>query len=310
MKNIFVPFSLLLLGIFAALSPINALAVDAKLSGYTKMRYTWDQSQDPKSQFSVKDLRLKWTLKISELAQLVAETNFTSNVTLKEALIQLNLPQKGILQFGQIKIPFGYERPLSGAYLETPTKATVLEKLFPNQEYDQGIRWSPKSFLTIALVNGTGENRADNNNYKDLVLRFADKQQSLSYGSSLYFGKQRIGSRDVTKDRYGIDLLWQKKNDILRGEAIWGKDEEKDSKGWFIQYRHNLPSTSYVLRYQYYDGVSSFNTTNNQWTTMQEKAWVFGPMFYLDKNTILSLMYTLKEGKDNDSFVLQLQVNY
>jgi len=43
---------------------------------------------------------------------------------------------------------------------------------------------------------------------------------------------------------------------------------------------------------------------------MQEKAWVFGPMFYLDKNTILSLMYTLKEGKDNDSFVLQLQVNY
>lgn len=294
----------------SALFLSNALPMETKLSGYTKIRYTWDQTKEPQSEFSVKDLRLKWTLKITDIATLVAEPNFTSQVVLKEAYIQLNLPNRTTFQFGQLKVPFGYEMPLSGAYLETPTIATVLSKLFPNQTYDQGIRWLPSKFLTIAVVNGVGENAKDNNNSKDFVIRLADKRDALSYGSSMYFGKQKVGGKDVIKDRYGIDLMWQEKKAVLRGEAIWGRDEDKTSNGWFIQYRYNLPKISYILRFQYYDGVSSYDDKNKKWKLMNEKAWVFGPMVHLDKSTILSLMYTLKDGKDNDNFVLQLQVIY
>lgn len=288
----------------------SALPIETKLSGYTKMRYTWDQTKEPQSEFSVKDLRLKWTLKITDIATLVAEPNFTSQVVLKEGYIQLNLPNKTTLQFGQLKVPFGYEMPLSGAYLETPTIATVLSKLFPNQTYDQGIRWLPNKVLIIAVVNGVGENAKDNNNSKDLVIRYVNKKDALSYGSSMYFGEQKVGGKDVRKNRYGIDLMWQEKKTVLRGEAIWGKDEDKTSNGWFIQYRYNLPKISYILRHQYYDGVSSYDDKNKKWKLMDEKAWVFGPMFHLDKSTTLSLMYTMKDGEDNDNFVLQLQIIY
>jgi len=37
---------------------------------------------------------------------------------------------------------------------------------------------------------------------------------------------------------------------------------------------------------------------------------IFGPMFYLEKNTILSFIYTLQEGKKNDSFMMQIELIY
>ncbi|MBC7329262.1 hypothetical protein H5T88_02780 [bacterium] len=288
-----------------------AFSAEATLSGYTKIRYTWDQSQEPKSQFSVKDLRLKYTLKISRLVTLVAEPNFTSKVVLKEALVQLNLENKNQLRMGQIKVPFGYEMPLSGAYLEVPAIANSLQKLFPNQTYDAGLLYISRNRVAIAVVNGTGENTKDNNNAKDVAIRFYnyDKKDS-SYGTSLYFGKQRIGGRDVKKNRAGIDLMTQRNNTILRGEAIWGKDGDENSNGWFLQLRQNAKDVAYILRYEHYDGVDKYDDKTDKWKTLKENRFVFGPIFYLDKNTMLSLMYTKSSLDYRDSFVLQLQVNY
>ncbi|MBC7327313.1 hypothetical protein H5T87_04265 [bacterium] len=303
LKKLFlVTFSLALLKI--------APAADVKLSGYTKMRYVWNQTADPESQFTLQDLRLKNTVKVSDIATLVAEGNFTSTVSTTDAYIQLKLGNNGqALKFGQAKIPFGYEMPLSGAFLETPSIATVLQKLFPNQTYDQGIFYYPNKFLSIALVNGTGRNTKDNNNQKDLIIHFADKKDKLSYGASLYVGKQRASTKDVTKNRSGIDLLWNCGKSVLRGEAIWGKDQDETSKGWFIQWRYNADKTSYIMRYEYYNGVDKYDTKKG-WIKTEEKAFLFGPMFYLDKNTILSAIYTAAKGSGNDNFMLQLEVIY
>jgi len=286
-------------------------SAEATLSGYTKMRYTWDQSQNPKSQFSVKDLRLKYTLKLSPLVTLVAEPNFTSNVVLKEAFIQLNLEKKSQLRMGQIKVPFGYEMPLSGAYLEVPAIANSLQKLFPNQVYDAGLLYILQNRVAVAVVNGTGENTKDNNNAKDVAIRFYNyDKKDFSYGTSFYFGRQRVGGRDVTKNRGGIDLMTQRKNTILRGEAVWGKDEDENSNGWFLQLRQNAKDVAYILRYEHYDGVDKYDDKTNKWARLNENRFVFGPMFYLDKNTMLSLMYTKSSLDDRDSCVFQLQVNY
>jgi hypothetical protein len=286
-------------------------SAEATLSGYAKMRYAWDQSQDPKSQFYIKEFKLKYALKISPLATVVVEPNLTSNVTLREAIIQLNLDNKSQLRMGQEKVPFGYEIPLSGKYLEVPERANSLQKLFPNQEYDDGLFYILQNRVIIAVVNGTGANTKDNNNAKDVVARFYNyDKKDFSYGTSFYFGRQRVGGRDVTKNRAGIDLMTQRKNTILRGEAVWGEDENENSKGCFLQLRQNSKDVAYILRYEHYDGVDKYDDKKNEWKTLKENRYVFGPMFYLDKNTMLSLMYTKSSLDDRDSCVFQLQVNY
>ncbi len=285
-----------------------SLPLQPALSGYTKIRYTWDEKKDPQMDFSLKDVRLKNTLNVTELSTLVVELNITSKVVLKEGYVQLKR-EEGTLRFGQFKIPFGYEMPLSGALLETPTIPTVFLKLFPNQTYDQGLIWVFGKKMQFALVNGTGENTPDNDNAKDLVLRFSDKDKFFSYGASVYLGKQKQGDKDWTKNRWGMDFILNKGKGIITSEVIWGRDGEEDSKGWYIKYRYNLPSLSYIIKYEYYEGVDSFDTKMGKWGRMEEKAFIFGPMFYLDKNTILSIMCSRNQGREK-KLVLQLQVNY
>jgi len=284
--------------------------ITPEFSGYAKLRYSWDEASDPNTDFSLKDARLMSKLKVSDLSTMVVEINATSGVTTKSCYLQLNLNKGGTLQFGQFKIPFGYEIPLPAAQLETPSISTVLEKLFPKQTYDQGLKWTATKYLQLALLNGTGENSSDNNDTKDLLLHLSNGDKDFSYGGSLYLGKQKAGNDDVDKNRWGVDFLLNEGRSVITGEAIWGKDGDEDSRGWYIKYRYNLPSTSYILKYQYYDGVDRFDTKAKKWQRMEDKSFILGPMFYLDKNTILSLMYTLKQGSKNDNLVLQLEVIY
>lgn len=286
-----------------------SFSLTKELSGYAKMRYTWNEEGQPQTNLGIQDVRLMNKLTISKLSTLVLEINATSQISVKSCYIQLKL-DKGTLQFGQFKIPFGYEIPLPAALLETPTIATVLGKLFPNQTYDIGLKWTPTNYLQLAIINGTGENAKDNNNAKDLLLRLANGKKNFTYGASFYLGKQRMGNGDVVKNRWGVDLLLNGERNVVVGEIIWGKDGEENSKGWYIKYRYNLPSTSYVIKYQYYDGVSSFDAKMGKWKRMEEKALILGPMFYLDKNTILSFMYTLSQSNKNKDLTLQLEVIY
>ncbi len=300
----------LLAGLICLLVGLSAFPLESKLSGYVKMRYTWDEAQNPQTNLSVKDARIIYTLKISDLSTFLAELNaLPSGVGVKYCFIQVKT-ERGNLQFGQIKVPFGYELPLSGGLLETPTIAGVLDKLFPKQTYDKGIRFNAKNW-EIALVNGNGEQQtSDDNNAKDLALHYISRKDAFSYGASLYFGKQRAGMKDVTKNRYGAELIWRKGKSTITSEAVWGRDEDEGSHGWYVKYRYNLPSISYVAKYEYYDGVSSYDAKNNRWTTTTIKALTLGPMLFLDKNTMVIPMYSWREGKKNDSFILELRVVY
>lgn len=293
--------------------PQLSFPFQTELTGYAKLRYNWDEGSNPQTSFSLQDVRLMNKITISKISSLVAELNTTSSVVVKSCYIQLKL-REGTLMFGQFKIPFGYEIPLPAALLETPTIATVLSKLFPNQTYDQGLKWTPNKHLQMALLNGTGENTKDNDNAKDVLLHLSNGNRGISYGASLYIGKQKIGnaqkSDEVAKNRWGLDLLLNEGKSVITSEVIWGRDGEEDSRGWYVKYRYNQGSTSYILKYQYYDGVNTFDPTKWKWQRMEEKAFIFGPMFYLDKNTILSLMFTSKQGEKNDQLVLQLEVIY
>jgi hypothetical protein len=285
--------------------------MEVKLSGYSKFRFNWEESATPEENFSAKDVRLMWTLGVNKISSLVVELNaIPSTAGVKSCYVKLKT-KRGDLQFGQFKIPFGYEIPLPAALLETPDVATVLRSLFPKQTYDKGVMFSPNRNLRLALINGNGEQQvSDDNNYKDLIVRLSDEKGDFSYGASCYLGKQVAGTKDVVKNRYGVDLLWKKGRHSLRGELVSGKDDREDSRGWYIQYRYDLPSVSYILRSEYYNGVQAYDVKKGEWNKTESKALIFGPMFYLEKNTILSFIYTLQEGKKNDSFMMQIELIY
>jgi phosphate-selective porin OprO/OprP len=78
-------------------------------------------------------------------------------------------------QFGQYKVPFGYEELLSKKYIDFVERAVVtavsvapsrdIGLMASGQVADQMVRYQ------LAVMNGAGQNRADNNSDKDIVAR-------------------------------------------------------------------------------------------------------------------------------------------
>jgi hypothetical protein len=143
---------------------------------------------------------------------------------------------------GQQTLPFGLEVNTSDALRPVINNAQFVgPSLLGRREigliargdwgitYDYGYNYrSPLSSYAIGIVNGDGPNRADDNNFKDVIARIDFKLptgydswlRELRLGFSAYYGEQNLiggagtaASPNFTrgrgaKDRYGIDLYY------------------------------------------------------------------------------------------------------
>jgi hypothetical protein len=159
------------------------------------------------------------------------------------------------LTMGQFKVPFGFEVLQSSSDRELPERTAVIRALFPG-ERDRGVRlqYGYDFFrLQMAVINGNFTNDSDHATYdqsswKDVAGRVGLDFGVVVFGVSGHVGRYLRLTRPPTMmmpiagyERYsrlrlGADA--QAYYDIeglggfiVRGEAIWAKDESMDFGG-------------------------------------------------------------------------------
>lgn len=131
---------------------------------------------------------------------------------LRDAYLQFNAKPQLAMRFGQMVAPFSLERLTTYTKLELIDRSVIGSSLVPSR--DLGLMvfntqpWRGWISYSAAIINGTGQNRADDNNAKDVVGRVTTKVphvEHLTVGVNAQAGEQAAGPRR----RVGVDVNYE-----------------------------------------------------------------------------------------------------
>jgi phosphate-selective porin len=247
-------FLLVVFGLFCIALPTLALAEQEesvtsaspsfKWSSYAQARYTlWDSGTDG---FMMR--RARFTLK----GELIKNFNFKIQVgalrspILLDAVVEISAIPYAKLSFGQFKVPFSLDNLTSSSALDFVNRTRTVRTLCPGQDIasegrDIGVTVSGKFSIleyTLGFFNGSGINRVDMNDQKDIAGRLVFRPiESLAIGVSQYIGDQRPAGSDthVSRDRTGVDVFFSKGPAFIKGEYIFAKDDLTRRAGWYVR---------------------------------------------------------------------------
>jgi hypothetical protein len=161
--------------------------------------------------------RITWYLQ-GEFANLVSDRR-----VLRDAWLQIAPAPQLAVRAGQMVAPFGLERLTSYSKLELIDRSVAGTSLVPSR--DLGVMvfnltpWRGWLTYAAAVINGSGQNRLDDNAAKDVVGRVAVRVRQapgLTVGVNAQRGEQPQGERR----RWGIDVNHEGPHHRLAVERI------------------------------------------------------------------------------------------
>lgn len=150
--------------------------------------------------------KVSWTV-VGDFANLTSDGRI-----LRDAYVQFTANPQFAVRFGQMVMPFSLERLTGYTKLEVIDRSVIGTAMAPSR--DMGLMvfnvrpWRGWITYGAAIINGTGQNRADDNSAKDLVGRIVTRVprvSHLSLGVNAQTGAQAAGDRH----RVGVDLNYE-----------------------------------------------------------------------------------------------------
>ncbi len=201
---------------------------------------TSDLSKTSGNQFFVRRARLYLSGNVLEKLGYKVSFETASSTILRDAYVYLDYIPYARVTVGQFKVPFGYEGPLALAELPVANRSLATNLVHAptlrgrgvmlSGKYDYGTADDPMAAsYQLAVVNGNGFNKSDDNNSKDVALRarFNPFLSCLTVGGSWYTGRTRqSGGVDKDWDRWGAELEWKPKHIKgmrVLGEFVWSR---------------------------------------------------------------------------------------
>ena len=187
----------------------------------------------------------------------------------------------------------------SSGDLDTVNRSQMVNKLSPSLDIGGGGRdvgavvFGKAAFLeyTLGLFNGSGANKADTNDAKDLAGRLVVHPAGfLSLGASFYDGSYAAsaGAASAVRDRFGLDLALFGGPFSLKADFISAEDGELLRRGWYVQGGCAfVPKTLQgIVKLDSYDpNASSAGDRQDTWTA--------GLNWFLTERTKLQVNYEL-----------------
>ncbi len=251
------------------------------LSGYAIGRYTYQQGEDlpgqsaARSNFSCRSASLIFAGDVFKYAGYFIYFDIACSPALMDAYGTLKIIPHTEIRAGQFLVPFSRESYTSTSKLLLIDRSLVATNIAPPLGRDAGVqveykigaedgpRWGA---LAAAVVNGSGPNRADENNAKDVAIRLAgnplpwEKAEGFAVEAYYYLGKpafynpanplERWGTADGR--RYGACLALERERVTFQAEALrrkttyerpYGATYEESKGGYYVQasYKEPLP---------------------------------------------------------------------
>jgi len=260
---------------------------------------------------------------------------------------------------GQFKSPFGLELTTPCQGLHAVYRARFIGEL-ASPFRDLGVMllgrtdelFGMKDFIQyrLAITNGTGLNKFDNNTYKDFIGRIVvSPLEWVHIGASYKYGKQKPVKEELDPDersRWGVDLSVEKANFLLQAEYIEGMDKgsyqegggcgstpvikigDKKRNGYMAQLLYMTPwNIQPIVKMACYDpnikiGDGNPDDTETTYDYDKQMDYTFGFNYFFNEWTRLQVNYVLRREEssetvledyheiDNDFLVIQLQVTF
>jgi hypothetical protein len=192
--------------------------------------------------------------------------NVTSDArVLRDAYLQFTATPQLAIRYGQMVAPFSLERLTTYTKLELIDRS-VIASMAPSRDIGLMVfnvqPWRGWVTYGAAIINGTGQNRADDNNAKDVVGRVATKVPRLAHltaGVNAQTGEQAQGGRR----RLGADLNYEAPQYRFAVERVSQRRDyatRVDAAGFTVigAYKHHAPQPTphyagYELAARYVD---------------------------------------------------------
>lgn len=219
-----------------------------RISGFVQLRYQYQTLNDDNS-FDVRRARLDFKGGIGTKVDYRLQLDFASTPKIIDAFLRyIPFKQFGI-QIGQFKVPFTLENPYSPLKLETIDNAMAINYLAGFNDIT-GISATGRDIglslfgvlakgiieYGVGIYNGSGINRRDENNRKDLAGRLSIHPiKALTLSASAYLGK--TGKKDAPlqeRNRYSFGARYDDKRLLVRSEYVRGTTGSLESEGYYV----------------------------------------------------------------------------
>lgn len=283
------------------------------LSAYTQFQYSyWDTGANS---FLIRRARVTLAGEILKNILYKIQVDAVKSPLLLDAQVEFKIIPQAILKVGQFKVPFSLENLTSSSDLDTINRSQAEEKLCPGRDIgsqgrDIGAVLTGKFTrveYTLGIFNGSGINKTDNNDMKDVAARvILSPLDALSCGASFYKGKysSSLDAPPVRRDRVGLELYLHKGDLSLKGEYIFAKDDVISKSGWYLQagYFFIPKKLQSVLKFDSYDKDRGMADDQKDIITL-------GVNWFLSGKTKFQVNYEIyreESGKVSDQAVLAL----
>ncbi len=276
-----------------------------KLNGYVQVRYThyWDTGTDG---FRIRRARLVFKGEILKNVNFKLQVDGARSPILLDAAVEISSIPYATLSFGQFKVPFSLENLTSSSALDLVNRTQTVEQLCPAQDIgaagrDIGVTVHGKFSIveyTLGVFNGSGINRTDMNDQKDMVGRLVFRPFNFfTLGVSHYIGDQRIfGGARVNRDRTGVDVFLSRGPAFLKGEYIFARDDQYERSGWYVRGAYSFipEKLQALINYDSYDlGLALAGNRRD--------ALTLGVNWYFSQKTKLQINYAHHRDEFSDS---------
>jgi phosphate-selective porin len=276
-----------------------------KWSGYFQVRYA--QPEEGVNEFRIRRARLSLRGEIHKNIRYKLQVDAVKSPVLLDAEVEIHFNPQLRLRFGQFKVPFSLENLTSSSALDTINRSQTVENLCPGRDIraagrDIGVslngRFSGIEY-SIGIFNGSGINKADTNDRKDIAARLVFYPvSSLVLGLSHYRGGYSSEQDDpiLDKNRTGLEIAFVQERLSVKGEYIFARDDETKKYGWYVQgvYEFIPENIQAVIKYDCLD-------TNMHIRGNRSEMMTFGLNWFFSKKTLLQVNYEYHKEEANES---------
>ncbi len=229
------------------------------VSGYAQVGWDYNSESEPNNEFSLRRIILFADYRINDHWNAFIMTDFKA-LSLHEYWVNYRVAPWMNWKLGQFKTPFSLENPISPSVMEMITQMSAPGKwmiaggspyMMPGgagRDLGLTVYGDVGRWLTydLAVMNGAGRNRGDDNSWKDFVARLTfHPVKQLDVSGSVVLGKgacasladHLVGATPLTgnykRNRFAAGFRLTTAPFNLRAEWMWGKDGDKDSNGGY-----------------------------------------------------------------------------
>lgn len=174
-------------------------------------------------------------------------------------------------------------------------------------------KWSAVEYQ-VGVFNGSGINKADTNDQKDLGGRVVVHPiESLSVGAAYYNGRLRPDPESPTTllksaHRTGLELAFVRSSVSLKAEYIFSKDDQRSRNGWYLQGGYFFLPKEFqgIIRFDSYD-------KNRDLSGVRSDRFTLGLNWYFTEKTKVQVNYEhskIVSGVSNWALLAQLQAYF